>query len=658
METLTLSIRRKLVLVVWTFLIMITLITGLSYLGLNCLSIVRAYIGAESLWSKSEKNALTALQRYVLKEEARDLEIFFEELELPAATSRARLEVLKKDPDFKLLDQALIEAKNDPSEVHAMGLLMKRAQGVKYIDQALAAWALGDQELFNLKIIALQIENQIQLKKLSPVQKTQFLQQILQAEQRLTRAELTFSNTLTEGALWLKKVFIGTLISIALLFLALGFSISYTISKNILQQIEHLRLAAALVEKGDLGKIVPVISSDELGQLASVFNQMTATLSQVTRERNQAQQAFEARAHQLSEAQATAHLGSWDFDLTTQQLFWSDELFRILGQDPKIFIPTFEKVISFLSVEDRSALGDEAKKAIENRLPFTKVIKIQRTGDGFRFLHIQARVVRSPDGTPIRILGTAQDITERQQLQEQLVQASKMASLGEMAGGVAHEINTPLGVITLLTSHARRLLAENKLEMHSLPPMLEKLEMMALRIAKIVKGLRSFSREGAGDVFEDISVESIIEDTLSLCEERFKSQKIQFSRNQVSSDLTMSVRSVQIAQVLLNLFNNASDAVTGKPNPWIRLDVFEKNEFVEIRITDSGSGIPLAIQEKMFQPFFTTKEIGLGTGLGLSISMGIIKAHGGDLTIDNHSPNTCFKIRLPKWQSLPLEQAS
>lgn len=87
--------------------------------------------------------------------------------------------------------------------------------------------------------------------------------------------------------------------------------------------------------------------------------------------------------------------------------------------------------------------------------------------------------------------------------------------------------------------------------------------------------------------------------------------QIQFSRNQVSSDLTMSVRSVQIAQVLLNLLNNASDAVTGKPNPWIRLDVFEKNEFVEIRITDSGSGIPLAIQEKMFQPFFTTKEIGL-----------------------------------------------
>ncbi len=113
-----------------------------------------------------------------------------------AATSRARLEVLKKDTDFKLLDQALIEAKNDPSEVRAMGLMMKRAQGVKYIDQALAAWALGDQELFNLKIIALQIENLIQLKKLSTAQRTQFLDQIIQAEQRLARAELTFSNTL------------------------------------------------------------------------------------------------------------------------------------------------------------------------------------------------------------------------------------------------------------------------------------------------------------------------------------------------------------------------------------------------------------------------------------------------------------------------------
>ena len=122
--------------------------------------------------------------------------------------------------------------------------------------------------------------------------------------------------------------------------------------------------------------------------------------------------------------------------------------------------------------------------------------------------------------------------------------------------------------------------------------------------------------------------------------------------------MTLAARSVHIAQVLLNLLHNASDAVSGTPDPWIWLEVIERNESVELRITDSGKGIPLLIQEKIFQPFFTTKDVGTGTGLGLSISMGIIRDHGGQLEIDNNCPNTCFVIRLPKWQNLPLTQAS
>ncbi len=658
MEILTLSIRRKLGLIVWTFLFMITLITGLSYVGLEGLSIIRSYLGAENLWSKSEKSAVTALQRYVLKEDAQDLKFFLKELELPAATQRARFEILKKETNFNILDQALIEAKNDPSEVRAMGVLMKRAKGIQFIDDALAAWARGDIYLDQLNIIALQIEQDIKFKKLTPSRKNDFLQEILQLEQQLNTAEIQFSNSLTDGARWFKQKLILSLVSLSLVLLTLGLWISYLISKNILSQIEHLRIGAAQIEQGNLTQAVPVISKDELGQLASVFNQMTDSLSRVTFERNQAQGAFELRARQLAEAQAIAHIGSWEMDLTSQQLFWSEELFKIMKQDPKFFIPTFEKVITALPLEDHTLLEAAVRKMLEQEAPFGEVLRMQVSGHEFCYLQVQARVIRSSEGTPIRILGTAQDVTERQLLQAQLIQASKMASLGEMAGGVAHEINTPLGVITLLTSHARRLVAENKLEMAALPGMFEKLEAMAMRIAKIVKGLRSFSREGAGDVFQETSVESILEDTLSLCEERFRSQQIMLFRTQVPSSLTMEARSVQIGQVLLNLLNNANDAVSGKPDPWIRLEVIERNEFIDIRITDSGKGIPRLIQDKIFQPFFTTKDIGSGTGLGLSISAGIVKAHGGQLTIDNESPNTCFSIRLPKWQCLPQTRAS
>lgn len=658
MEILTLSIRRKLGFIVWTFAVMIGLITVVAYFGFTGQATIRAYVAAENLWSKSEKSAVTALQRYVLKEEAQDLAIFLKQLELPAATQRVRLEILKTDTNFDVVYQALIETKNDPSEVREMGFIMKWAQGIRYIDEALAAWSLGDLYLEHLKNMALRIQHESKNKKLTEVQKNKFLHEIFLVEQDLNIAELKFSTTLSDGGRWFKQRLIWTLCSLSLLLLILGLSISYFVSKSILRQIEHLRVGAAEVEKGNLTQMVPVISNDELGQLATVFNQMTASLSQVTRERNHAQQAFELRARQLSEAQATAHLGSWDWDLTTQQIFWSEELYKIMNQDPRAFIPTYEKIMQGLPAAEKASLKEAIKKATEEGTPFAKVIRIQRAAEDFIYLHIQARVIRSPEGRSIRMLGTAQDITERQQLQAQLVQANKMASLGEMAGGVAHEINTPLGVITLLTSHARRLHAENKLELQALPALLEKLEAMALRIAKIVKGLRSFSREGAGDIFEDISIESVIEDTLSLCEERFKSQQVKFFRNQALENVTLAARSVQIAQVLLNLLHNASDAVSGTPDPWIRLEVIERNESVELRITDSGKGIPLLIQEKIFQPFFTTKDVGTGTGLGLSISMGIIRDHGGQLEIDNNCPNTCFVIRLPKWQNLPLTQAS
>ncbi|MBI3556955.1 MAG: GHKL domain-containing protein [Deltaproteobacteria bacterium] len=117
-------------------------------------------------------------------------------------------------------------------------------------------------------------------------------------------------------------------------------------------------------------------------------------------------------------------------------------------------------------------------------------------------------------------------------------------------------------------------------------------------------------------------------------------------------------RDIQILTIIMNLVNNARDALEDQPEKWVRLHVTEENDFVEISVTDSGKGISRNIQEKIFQPFFTTKELGKGTGLGLSIAKGIVESHRGALYYDSFCANTRFIVRLPKLQPQPHSQAA
>jgi len=227
------------------------------------------------------------------------------------------------------------------------------------------------------------------------------------------------------------------------------------------------------------------------------------------------------------------------------------------------------------------------------------------------------------------------------------VQASKMAALGEMAGGVAHEINTPLGTIQVIADYLISGISSKRLEEATVLKSLETIENTITRIAKIVKGLQLFARDGKTDPKIESSAIKIVEDTFSLCREKFQSHGVRLDF-EPTSDIAIACRPMEISQVLVNLLNNSFDAIQGLEEKWIRVEVKDMGSNCEISVTDCGSGISKDIQMKIMQPFFTTKELGKGTGLGLSISKGIIESHGGKLEIDNSSPHTRFVIRLPK----------
>lgn len=234
-------------------------------------------------------------------------------------------------------------------------------------------------------------------------------------------------------------------------------------------------------------------------------------------------------------------------------------------------------------------------------------------------------------------------------VQEKLFETSKMSSLGEMASGIGHEINNPLAIIIGKASLLRKHAEKNAFDQTTFKDNLSKIEQTANRIAKIIKGLKSYSRNSEADPMEQIAVASLIEESLELCRTRFKNKSIELRVN-VNTTQNLECRAAQISQIIVNLLGNAHDAVEKLSVKWVQLDVVNTTKTLIISVTDSGCGIPAEIATKLMQPFFTTKGVGKGTGLGLSISKGIAETHNGTLRIDQHCKNTRFVLELPLLQ--------
>ncbi len=273
---------------------------------------------------------------------------------------------------------------------------------------------------------------------------------------------------------------------------------------------------------------------------------------------------------------------------------------------------------------------------------------------GRRYVRTVKVPVKDKSGNPRYLLGISSDVTDSRESQRliaeqqmQIVRSAKLSSLGEMAGGIAHEINNPLAIIHGKAAQLRSFAESGSLDANKVKVFAEKIERTAWRISKIIRGLRSFARNADHDPCEKVMLSSVIEDTLELCRERFKNYGVEL-RVPVIPELELFCRPSQISQVFLNLLNNAFDAILDKPIRWVELGLEPREDSVRISVTDSGAGIPPEIAEKMMQPFFTTKEVGKGTGLGLSISKGIIEDHGGALRLDSACANTCFRIELPR----------
>jgi two-component system, NtrC family, sensor kinase len=298
----------------------------------------------------------------------------------------------------------------------------------------------------------------------------------------------------------------------------------------------------------------------------------------------------------------------------------------------------------------------EDKQILITGRPLIKEITFKRP-DGQKWFHVVKVPVYDQDNSIIGLLLTARDITMLKKFQEQLVQSQKMEGLGRLAGGVAHEINTPLGVILGYSQ-----LMMDDVQDEELLENLKIIEKQAKVCRKIVSDLLGFSRH-SHSVREAVDVNASIREVIGLVEHAFSLNRIKIIQSLDETIVPLTGDKEQLQQVWLNLLNNAADAIGQDGVIFVQSRRNTRRHGIEISVADTGQGVDKEHLGKIFEPFFTTKQVGKGTGLGLSVSFGIIKDLGGNISVqspppeeyltenytgsEHHGSGTVFIVELP-----------
>ncbi len=307
---------------------------------------------------------------------------------------------------------------------------------------------------------------------------------------------------------------------------------------------------------------------------------------------------------------------------------------ELIGKDHRVLNSGFHKPDFFKSMWETLKKGQVWTGEIQNRRKNGELYWVQST--------ISAIV--NEKNEVVNYVAIRFDITQMKQAQTLLAESSRLASLGEMASGIAHEINNPLTIIL-----GRLTIAQKKIERNDPPTIVTKelqtIERTVFRISNIINGLKKLARNAVFDPMETFDIVQLINESRDLFLQKLTKYEIKYTFNH-SEPIYVNARPLQISQVILNLVSNSIDAIETLPDRWINIDIATADGRCLISVIDSGEGIPPEIATKVMNPFFTTKDPGKGTGLGLSLSKKMVEDSQGKFFYDSTNKNTSFTIDL------------
>ncbi|HTR47801.1 MAG TPA: ATP-binding protein [Verrucomicrobiae bacterium] len=389
-----------------------------------------------------------------------------------------------------------------------------------------------------------------------------------------------------------------------------------------------------------LGKTVDgdYLSSEDLELLSTIAGYVAIAVENARLYQSLEQKALQVeRLKDFSEnIVASLRIGVLTIDLDDRVESWNPQLEELLA------IPRADALHRKLEeILPRDLAGEIAARAPGEHVSGIYRFHLNTRSNRHLVVNISIAPLLAKNGARLGRLVLLDDITQRVRLEDQMVQTEKLTSLGLLAAGVAHEVNTPLAVI----SNYIQMLAKQIPVDDPRQKTIERIVKQTFRASEIVNNLLNFSRTGGAEPVE-IDLNSVLEETLSLVQHPFKTAQVNVVRNYSERLPRVLGSATRLQQVFLNLFMNARDAM---PNGgMLEVRTGAHNGSVEIEVSDTGAGIPSENIHRIFDPFFTTKATGRGTGLGLSVSYGIIKEHAGKVDVrSTPGKGTSFRLEFP-----------
>jgi PAS domain S-box-containing protein len=413
------------------------------------------------------------------------------------------------------------------------------------------------------------------------------------------------------------------------------------------------------IDRAQLGWSLETMSAELVERNVELLRQLD--------EQRAMQRALERSRALLAEAHEIARLGSWDYDVLAERANWSPEVYRLYGAEPSEAPLTWESITAIVPAPEVALLRATFARTVATRAPFAFDHRFVLPCGEKRVVHLRGRAVTDASGAVVRLVGTAQDITEPKQLEERIAQSQRLEAVGQLAAGIAHEINTPVQYVgdnlRFIQDALVELLPAIDAGVESLAYYRDELPLSVsqaldgtARIAEIVRAVKAVAHPG-DESKTVIDLNTIVETAIAVSRSEWRYVA------EVQTDLDRTLPPLvclagEMHQVILNLLVNAAQAIAeaqrGAPGlgsqrtGCIRVRTRLVGDAIEIAIGDNGMGISEAIQARVFDPFFTTKPVGKGTGQGLALAHRVVTSHAGQITFTSvPGHGTEFTIRLP-----------
>ena len=587
---LNLPVSKKLVIILWLFLVIVIGLLGLSYVTIENLSAARAYVGGEGLWSKAQKQAVYDLLRYSISHSDGDYQNYRQALLVPLGDKQARLELEKPVPDMRVVRSGFTQGRNSPQDVEGMATLFRRFRRSRYMSEAVDIWTQGDALIEQLQRLGDNLHAEISSRMPDPLRIAEIARQVDVVGNQLTPLEDRFSYALGAGARQAKGSFLLVTFGAAAMSLVAGLLFTFFMLRHIRQTEERYKHLI-----------------DTANDAILVLDAETKVILQAN------QQSGKLLGRALGEIvgapgeQIVLECDRTEYDGIVDSTFMGA---AVAGKELHVIHSDGHAI----AVEVNTSLTEfEGKKIVQ---------------------------------------GIFRDITERKRLEEEVRQAQKMEVVGRMAGGIAHDFNNLLMVILMQVAKIQNLPKRAQLVQHAEAIRTAAEKAASLTKQLLAFGRKQVLMLQVLDLNELLADVKAMLSTLPSDQIQLmvlpSSQPLPVKVDpgkieQVIMNLAVNACDAMPSGGVLKIRTSRV--------PKAVLGTIAKNQsaaYAMVEVTDTGSGIDAETKSHLFEPFFTTKPIGKGTGLGLSTVYGIVKQSGGSIEVDSvPGEGTTFKVYLP-----------